>query len=224
MPGRDVALRGPLHHHARGAREHVAHARARPERDGVVAARLGVGALRALSVSARVDEARIDRAQIGGLDAQLAAHLRELVGDEHVGPRDEPLEHGPAVRVLQIQTDVALVAVHLLDEEVEVAGLRDEALLHHRAQPVALGPLDLHHVGAPVGEHGRGRRHEALLGDLEHAHTREHIGHGVLLRRDRAGRELVPVERWKVVLSRGGAWVALGMRRCSMPSAERIEG
>ena len=175
---RDVALRGPLHHHARRAREHVAEARARPERDGVVAARLGVGALRALAVSARVDQARIDREQVGRFDAELPAHLRQLIGDEHVGPGDEPLEHGPALGVLQVQADVALVAVHLLDEEVEVAGLHHDPLLHHRAQGIALGPLDLHHVRAPVGEHGRPRRHEALLGDLEHPHSRQHIGHG----------------------------------------------
>src|SRR6202043_259997 len=64
--------------------------------------------------------------------------------------------------------EAPLVAVVELPEEVDVAGVGDEARGHHRPQRVARGLLDLYHVGAPVAEDRATRWDEPVLGELHH--------------------------------------------------------
>ena len=88
---------------------------------------------------------------------------------------------GAAVAVAQIDRHTALVAVELLEQPVEVAGVGREAHRHDQAERIAGRPFDLHDVGAPFGEDRGRRRHEAVFGDLEHLHTVHHA-HAIPLR------------------------------------------
>src|SRR5262249_46946596 len=78
----------------------------------------------------------------------------------------------------QVERDAALVGVEI-EEEPALLRMRDAAGERTAtAGPIALaGPLDLHHVGAEIGEELRrvGRRHE--VADLEHAESLERTGH-----------------------------------------------
>src|SRR5581483_8575233 len=110
-------------------------------------------------------------------DPQLLARVRQEVRDEDVGTLDELVEHRAALVDAQIERDAALVAVRHLPQEVEVAGVGRQSLLHHVAQWVALRRLDLDHVRAPVGERGPARRHEPVDRELDDLDPVQYIDH-----------------------------------------------
>ena len=172
---RRVAERAARHDERRAlVGEDVPEAAARPERHRVEPALVGVGTLEALARPDRVDAARVHRPDVVGAQPQLLARRRQEARDEHVGPRDQRVERGAAVVVAQVDRDAALVAVELLEEDVEALDVRDDAQLRVVPQRIARRALDLDDVGAPVGEDRGGRRHEALFRDLEHVHAVEH--------------------------------------------------
>ena len=176
-----VAHRASLHDHRALRRgEDVADAAARPVRHRVEAALVGVGSLLALPVALGVDEAGVHRPEVLGIRAQLGPRRGQEVGDEHVGASDEPVERLAAVGCPQVEGDPALVAVVQLPEEVDVAGVGDEARAHDGPERVTGRPLDLHHVGAPVAEHGRAAGYEPVLGQLHDPDPVEH-SHGIPL-------------------------------------------
>src|SRR4029079_272439 len=102
-----VALRGALHHEwAAGRAERVPDATARPERHAVEATRVGVGPPLALTAPTRVHQVRIDREDVGGVDAQLLAGGWQVAGEEDVGVHDEPLEERVAGVGGEVDRDV----------------------------------------------------------------------------------------------------------------------
>ena len=80
--------------------------------------------------------------------------------------------------VPEIDADAALVAAEMLDEEVAARRAGDQARGDEAADRVAEARvLDLDDLGAPVAQHGGRRGHEAPVGDLDHPHAGEHVGH-----------------------------------------------
>ena len=172
---RRVAERAPRHDERRvGRGEDVADAATRPEADRIEPAEIGVGAALALAVTLGVHEARVHLPHVLGHHVELLAGRRQEVREEDVGVEDQTVERGAALGDAEVEGDPSLVPVVELEQEVEVAGVGDEALLHHGAQRVARRALDLHDVGAPVGEDRAARRHEAVLGQLHHLDPVEH--------------------------------------------------
>src|SRR6185369_8074265 len=75
-----------------------------------------------------VDEARVHALDRVVVDAEPLGHPAPEALDDHVGPRGEPAERVPALRLLDVETDAALVAV---DREVEHAlSVADRARVH----------------------------------------------------------------------------------------------
>ena len=63
-----------------------------------------------------------------------------------------------------------LLRLNCSNRKLKSLGVGDDAQLRHDvAQRITRRSLDLDDVGTPVGEDRRGRRHEAVLRDLEHA-------------------------------------------------------
>src|SRR5262249_25837666 len=115
----EVAERRPLlERRLAGRRESIGDSPACPERHAVVPPASRVGPAPALTGAARVDQPRIDRAQVVPGDAQPLAGVVEEAGEEDVGAGDEPVEQGAALRMPEIDADAALVATEVLDEEV----------------------------------------------------------------------------------------------------------
>ena len=177
-----------LHELATRGREHVRKPTAGPVRDRVEAPLIGVGTLEPLAGTDRVHAAGIHGPDVVGVERELRARRREEVRDEHVGPFDQPVERGASFRVAQVDRDAALVAVELLEEEVEVAGVGDESHRHDLPQGIAGGSLDLDHVGAPLGEDRRRRRYEPVLGHFQHLHA-VHYAHRASLRSAAGSRQ-----------------------------------
>jgi hypothetical protein len=108
------------------------------------------------------------------VQAQLRPRVGKEVRDEDVGRREETIEHRPPIVAAQVDGDAAFVAVELFEQEVEVAGVGDQAHGLDAPQRVAGRSFDLDDVGAPLGEHRGGAGHEPVLGDLDHAYAVEH--------------------------------------------------
>ena len=102
-----------------------------------------------------VDQPRVERQQIGGGDFQALTHRQRKVGDEDIGRGEEPIQHGEAVGMLQVDGQAALVAGGQLPIVVgRLAGDR-------RGGPPGIAGarrLDLDDIGAEVGKDGRGGR------------------------------------------------------------------
>jgi len=177
-PLRDVGLPAP--------REPVGNAAAGPERNAVVAAASRIGAALPLAVAARVDESRVHPAEVLVRQAKPLARIVEEAREEHVGPGDEPIEELPARGLRQVEAEAPLVPPELLDDEVPARRARDESAGDESPDRVPEpGMLHLDHLGAPIAEHGAGRRHEAPFGHFEHADAVEDARHAPTLGRPR---------------------------------------
>ena len=170
---------GLTHEVVLGAGGADGHAGAGPERERVVGALVGVGPARALAVPADVDDLLVVRADVVDLDVQLLQHARELVGEEHVGRRDELVQDREAVGRREVEAEALLAAVGVLEQRVHVvAHVGDDAGGREAAHGVApFDVLDLDDLRTPVGEERRRRRHEGVLGDLEDADALHDVGH-----------------------------------------------
>ena len=74
--------------------------------------------------------------------------------------------------VAEVDADALLPPVGVLQEHVHVAHRGHDAARGKAAHGVAaLGVLDLDDLGAPVGQDGRGRRNEGVLGHLQDANA-----------------------------------------------------
>ena len=64
-------------------------------------------------------------------------------------------------------------------KKLRPVGARDDPGADQAAQRIAARRmLDLDHVDAPIRQHRAGARNEEPLGDLDQAHTVEHLEHG----------------------------------------------
>ena len=143
-----------------------------PERQRVVGALVGVGTALALAGAADVDDlglaARISSTPI----SELRADAGQLVGEEDVGGGRDLVEQLEAVGRREVEPEAPLAPVGVLEQGVDIAAQHGDAGRRQTPHGVApLDVLDLDHVGAPVGEQGRRRRHEGVLRHLEDAHA-----------------------------------------------------
>ena len=100
---------------------------------------------------AHIDQPGIERAQRRGPDAQALGHAGAEVLDHHIHLLRQFMHHGHGLRMLEVQHQALLVAVHHREQ-------RALAVPHgaYGAVVVALGRLHLDHFGAQVGQQGRG--------------------------------------------------------------------
>src|SRR5262245_32583140 len=80
---------------------------------------------------------------------------RAKVLDEDVGVRDEPIEHGAPVRMLEVERDALLVAI---DAQVVRALALDERRSPRSRVVAAFGMLDLDYARTHVGREHRAVR------------------------------------------------------------------
>jgi hypothetical protein len=150
-------------------------ARATPERERVVRALVGVGPARALTRAPRVDDARVVRADVVDLDAQLPTTLGSLLMRNTSEVAASRWRMSSPSSVVRSSALALLAAVGVLEQRVHVG--RDVDGARGRQPPhrvAALDVFDLDHLCAPVGEEGGRRRHEGVLGDLEDPDTVHH--------------------------------------------------
>ena len=140
--------------------------RARPEGADVVSRPVALRPLGAVAGDAGVDEPRVALGEALGVEAEAREHDGAQVGDEHVGTIDEA-ERDVASRFLrEVERDAPLAAVVELEGRIgrhlEAGGAEEEP-----AERVAVGRLDLDHVGAPVGQDAGRRRARHPEGELD---------------------------------------------------------
>jgi hypothetical protein len=126
-------------------------ARAVPVGERVVRTLVGVGALRALPVTAHVDDVRVVRADVVDLDVELLEHARQLVGEEDVRRRRELVEDVEAFGLGEVEREALLASVGVLEQHVHVQRDVHRARRREAAHRVAaLDVLDLDDLRAPV--------------------------------------------------------------------------
>ncbi len=147
---------------------------ASPERGGVISRPARVRAAYPETVTAGVDEARVDLAKLVGPETEALQHRRQVIGEEHIRPGHEP-QHDLATRGgLEIERDTALSPVGELHRRVDpyaADALRDQAAV---AVP-GTGRLDLDHIRSPVGQQRTSDRHEHPLSQLHDPHPAEQV-------------------------------------------------
>ena len=162
-------------------------ARARPVADRVEARLVDLLARVAEAGAVRVDQARIDRLQLGPGEAEALERPRTMVGEEHVGALDQAAQDGARLGRLQVDRQAALAAV-VGQEAVLVVVHRHARDVVAAPVQVALDRLELDHLCAVVGERRAHRWHHDHRGRLEHADTRKQA---CFLRRQRHASTLL---------------------------------
>ena len=120
-----------------------------------------------------VDQPRVVARQGRVVEAEPLHHARAEVLDHDVGLRRQLGGEALAVLGLQVEDDALLAAVHR-----RVVGADAAALRRPLADHVAVGRLDLHHLGAGVGEHAgahRPRHDDREVDDLEAGQGRRRV-------------------------------------------------
>jgi hypothetical protein len=143
--------------------------------------------------AADVDDAGVVLAEVVDVDAELRADAGQLVGEEHVAGRGQPVEDLEALLGGEVETQALLAPVRVLEQHVDAAAHDREAARGEAPHGVAaLDVLDLDDLGAPVGEERRRRGDERVLGDLEYADALHDCGHDPSL----SERQYDRVVRW----------------------------
>ena len=105
------------------------------------------------------DEARVARAELGGIEAGACGRPRRQILDEDIGARNHVVEQRCIGRGLDVERHRLLAAV----EPDEIARLARRRMVV-KAREIALGPLDLDdprtRIGKPAG--AQRRRHRLL--------------------------------------------------------------
>ena len=134
-----------------------------------------------------IDESRVAGVQHVGAEPELLQPPGPEVLDEHGGVGDEAEQDVAVGVVLEVEDDRALAAVGELEPQALAVAL---VAPRHRAQAVAVGALDLDHVGAVVGEVA------GAVGAGDHRRQVEHadVGEGERGRHGRTGSTITGTE------------------------------
>ena len=97
-------------------------------------------------------------------DAEPLGHAEPEVLQHDVGALDEAPEHVESVARLEVEEDRALPAVHVGVIAVHLPAVAGAFLAR---------VVDLHDVGAELGQRAPGRRAREDLGEVDHAHALE---------------------------------------------------
>src|SRR5262249_16745142 len=124
-----------------------------------------------------VDEPWVAHRQPRPVEPQAGQGWEPHVRDEDVGALYEGIRYLPGLGGGEIQDDAALAPVVELEGRVGgQLGTRDGEV--QAAKGIAIGRLDLHHVGTPVGEDGAGRGPCDPQPELEDTDSLARSGHG----------------------------------------------
>ena len=204
-PGEEVADARAAGDAARARRPGRSDDAAHALRDDVERRPLGVGTRAgpgiAEAADRRVDEPRVPHAQPLVADAETVHHADAGVLHHGVGPVDEAEEDVPVGGRAQVEHHRALVPIDAREVASVVAALAIGGKGRQRAAHVALRRLDLHHVGAEVGEQHRAEGPREGLRQVEDAEVGERSG-------ARGGHRSPP----------SGAWRPQWLRRLSRTS------
>ncbi len=137
-----------LHHAALGLQQRV--------EAGAFGARAGL----AIGVDRAGDDPRIDRLQDLVADPQPLTHPEPVIVQHHIGFAHQVEEHLPGRRLLQVDAQPPLAAA-IGQEAAAIA-----------AEGVALGRLDLDHLGAQIGQDAAG------MGASDHRAQVQHLNAG----------------------------------------------
>jgi hypothetical protein len=149
-----IALaRAPRHHAGHRLRQHV------------LTAFVRIGAGEAEAGTDRVDQPRIDLAQLLIAEAHAVHHAGAEIVHHHVGAADQVHQRRPIIRLAQVEHHRALVAVERAIDRADQPG-RIVGNCGAR-QVTGRRALDLDHVGAVVAEHLRRDRPHHHLGEVD---------------------------------------------------------
>ena len=116
------------------------------------------------------DEPRMPRAQGLRAEAELRRRTGREILQEHVGPRDHPVQQRCVRRVLEVEDDGLLAPVE--PDEIGRKSVHRAVVV---ARNIAARPLDLDHPRAGIGQLGRAQRRRRRLVDGNY----ENVGEGV---------------------------------------------
>ena len=180
VPGTQIGQRNADPHRAVFGLAGHAHQAAHPLGNRIEARPVGVRAVLPKARNAGVDEARVDRAQLVGADAEPVLDVGAVVLDEHVGLLDELMQDRHAFRLLHVQGQAFLVAVQVLVVGAVVVAPAD----HVVAAGGAGRDLELDDTRTHVGEQAHGRGAGAHAGGVEDGEAGQcTVAHGFLLGR-----------------------------------------
>src|ERR1700730_16781030 len=121
-----------------------------------------------------VDDPRVQFLKALPGEALAVEHAGAEILDDHIGAPDQLLDHGPALRRLQIDRDAALVRI----QHREIEAVRTLHVLQLAAGDVAAaGHLDLDHVGTHPGQQLRPGRARLNMAQIENAYAVKGFGH-----------------------------------------------
>ncbi|MNE29744.1 hypothetical protein D3C80_1232350 [compost metagenome] len=130
-----------------------------------MASRLGQRAVLAKAADRAIDQARVDRRQLGIAHPQALGDARAEAFDQHIGGRNQLVHDAQVLWRTQVQRQRTLAAVgHQEHSGKLLAG-------HAASRVTALGRLDLDHFGAQVGEVLRAQGAGQQLGQVQHAYA-----------------------------------------------------
>ena len=162
---------------------HFAHSRLPPVREKIQPRQADDVQImgRFVAVLARLAEARngaVNKARIPcahGLPPQTQTLQvpRPKAFEEHIGLLQQPPQDGPPLRGLQLQRQAPLIAV----QGQVPAALSRRQLRGKGPIRIPAGPLDLHHVGAEIGQHHAAVLPGQPLGKINHFHTLQCLFH-----------------------------------------------
>ncbi len=160
--GRAVAVAGDAHQAAFSLNHRVV--------AGFVASRAGLS----VAGDRGVHQAWMPRVHRLPAEARAIHRAGLEVFDQHIGLGQQPVEHGPPLRVLEIDRHALLVAIDA--EEVGALGADERRAPVARVVALA-GVLHLDHARAHVGQHHRAVRAGEHAGEIEHRDARERSCH-----------------------------------------------
>ncbi len=149
---------------------------ARPLDDVVEGRAVGKGPVLAVAMRGAIDEARVDLAQLFVGEAEPRHRLRAHVVHQNVALPHQRQEGLCRFRLLQIERQRALVAVEVQEHMAHLAVPRRAGIAHD----VALGRLDLDHLGAEIAHDLRRQRPEHDRRQIDHLDPSERAGFCVI--------------------------------------------
>ena len=140
--------------------------------DDVERGPIGVRAVESPAGDGDVDKARVRLEERGRREAEVIHGPRAQILDDHVRSAGEPFEDLAAFLAFEVDREAAFVAV----ESREVTALSGGEGLQEPGEVAGFRMLDLHDVGAEVGELHPAERARHVVADLDHTDARKGRG------------------------------------------------
>ena len=150
----------------------------RPVRGPVEGRGLGERSVLPEARPADVDDVVVHRADVVHVDAESRANARPEVGHEDVGPSHQFAQQLAAAWLREVEPERTLPAVRVLEAQIDAVDRRRHTRGHETPVRITrFRMLHLDDLGAPVGEHHAGERHEDERPDLDDLDLTENLEH-----------------------------------------------